>query len=258
VVDHPRARIHIEDGRVFLATRDTRYDVITVDPIHPYVAGASALYTRDYFAQVKRRLRPGGVVSHWLPLYQLGPAEVLGVLRSFADVFEDATVYNTGQDAILIGGAGPDLPGSERVLAGFGLAGVREDLARVLIDSPEQLVALATLPNSAVRELTARAAPITDDHTWIEFTAPRYFQAPTLSNVTVLSRLRPPKRDGAGAAERLARDSYAVVLRATVMSPGADLVALLEGAVARDPDSRELRLRLENSRGLRRDSGAGM
>jgi spermidine synthase len=192
VVRSPRARIFIEDGRTFLKARDETYDVITVDPIHPYVAGASTLYTADYFAAVRERLRPGGIASHWLPLYQLGWDDVAGVLKSFQQAFPDAMVYSTDRDAILIGNAGTELPTAARVAKRFSAPGVREDLARVLIDSPEQLVALASLGPATIAKLTRDARAITDDHTWIEFTAPSWFQHPTNDNVRKIAALRDP------------------------------------------------------------------
>jgi spermidine synthase len=212
VVRNPRARIFIEDGRTFLKARDETYDVITVDPIHPYVAGAATLYTREYFAAVRSRLREGGIASHWLPLYQLGWDDVTGVLEAFRQTFPDAVVYNTDRDAILVGNAGARLPSAARVAHGFALPGVRADLARVRIETAEQFAALASVGPKGLRQLTRGARPVTDDHTFIEFTAPRWFQHPTHDNLRRILALREPSASGASDAERAARAVYVAQL----------------------------------------------
>ena len=45
-----------------LTTPET-FDIITSDPIHPFVKGSATLYSKEYFEMVKAHLNPGGVVS---------------------------------------------------------------------------------------------------------------------------------------------------------------------------------------------------
>ena len=45
----PRARLHVEDGRVFLHTSRDRFDLITGEPPPPRTPGAANIYTREYF-----------------------------------------------------------------------------------------------------------------------------------------------------------------------------------------------------------------
>ena len=47
VLDDPRLEIVIDDARHFLATTREKFDIITADPIHPWVRGAASLYTTD-------------------------------------------------------------------------------------------------------------------------------------------------------------------------------------------------------------------
>ncbi len=45
-----------------------RYDVIVIDPPPPvHAAGSSLLYSQDFYAVVKERLQPGGILAQWLP-----------------------------------------------------------------------------------------------------------------------------------------------------------------------------------------------
>ena len=47
-----------------------KFDIITSDPIHPWVKGTSALYSKEYFELVRSHLNPGGIAAQWLPLYE--------------------------------------------------------------------------------------------------------------------------------------------------------------------------------------------
>ena len=55
------------DG-VISNARPSSTDVITIDPPPPVeAAGSSLLYSEEFYAIVKRRLRPGGILQQWLP-----------------------------------------------------------------------------------------------------------------------------------------------------------------------------------------------
>ncbi len=64
----PLAHVVIDDGRRFLERTKGRYDVIVIDPPPPVqAAGSSLLYSRQFYAIAKKRLRPGGILAQWLP-----------------------------------------------------------------------------------------------------------------------------------------------------------------------------------------------
>ena len=60
--DNPRLTVHDADARPFLRRSDARYDLVVVDAYHqPYVP--FYLATREFFALVRERLAPGGIVA---------------------------------------------------------------------------------------------------------------------------------------------------------------------------------------------------
>jgi spermidine synthase len=60
--DNPRLTVHDADARPYLRSTDERYDLIVVDAYHqPYVP--FYLATREFFALVRERLAPGGIVA---------------------------------------------------------------------------------------------------------------------------------------------------------------------------------------------------
>lgn len=64
----PRSHIVIDDGRRFLERTSEQYDVIVIDPPPPIgAAGSSLLYSREFYAAAKKRLRPDGILVQWYP-----------------------------------------------------------------------------------------------------------------------------------------------------------------------------------------------
>ena len=112
VAKDPRTQIYFDDARSFVQTSDEQFDIITSDPINPWVKGAASLYTREYFQAVKDHLKPGGVVTQWVPLYESTLDAVRSELATFFEVFPGGTIWaNTlngdGYDVVLLGQAVP-------------------------------------------------------------------------------------------------------------------------------------------------------
>jgi spermidine synthase len=103
-----RVRVVYDDARHFILTSRERFDIITSDPIHPWVKGAATLYTREYFDLCRKRLNPGGMVTQWVPLYESNLAVVKSELATFFDVFAEGTIWSNddagdGYDMVLLG-----------------------------------------------------------------------------------------------------------------------------------------------------------
>ncbi len=68
ILASPRARVVIDDGRRFLERSPEEYDAIIIDPPPPVqAAGSSLLYSEDFYAVARKRLRPGGILQQFLP-----------------------------------------------------------------------------------------------------------------------------------------------------------------------------------------------
>jgi spermidine synthase len=112
VVTNSRVKIVFDDARHFVLTTHQKFDIITSDPIHPWVKGAATLYTKDYFELVKQHLNPGGLVTQWVPLYESDTNVVKSELATFFAAFPNGTVWNNdqngqGYDTVVMGGVEP-------------------------------------------------------------------------------------------------------------------------------------------------------
>jgi spermidine synthase len=109
VLSNPKVTVRIDDARHFLATTTERFDAITSDPLDPWVKGAAALYTKEFFELAKSRLNPGGVVTLFVQLYESSPEAVKSEVATFFDVFPEGVIFgNTwdghAEDVVLLGG----------------------------------------------------------------------------------------------------------------------------------------------------------
>lgn len=112
VKNDSRTTIKYDDARDFILTSKDKFDIVTSDPIHPWVKGTSPLYSTEYFELVKQHLRPGGIVTQWVPLYESNLAAVKSELATFFNVFPNGTVWGStingeGNDLVLLGQVEP-------------------------------------------------------------------------------------------------------------------------------------------------------
>jgi spermidine synthase len=110
VLDDRRTHLVIDDARHFLATTREKFDIITSDPVHPWVRGAASLYSSEYYDLVKAHLNDGGVVTQWVPLYESDIRAVKSQIGTFAQAFPETTLWSSD-----ITGKGYDLVAMARM-----------------------------------------------------------------------------------------------------------------------------------------------
>jgi spermidine synthase len=148
VLKDPRTRIIFDDARHYILTTHDKFDIITSDPIHPWVKGSATLYTREYFELVKQHLNPGGIVTQWVPLYESNASVVKSEIATFFEVFPNGTIWSndqggSGYDVVLLGQVGEtkiNLDDLARRLAQPGYASVSNSLSDAGFKSALDLV----------------------------------------------------------------------------------------------------------------------
>jgi spermidine synthase len=139
VLGDRRTQIVIDDARHFLATTKEKFDVITTDPIHPWVRGAAALYTTEFLQMCRDHLNRGGVVAQWIPLYESNEAAVKCELATFMEAFPFATIWSgesraKGYDVIAIGTEASSFEPNELARRAARIPKVCQSLAELEID----------------------------------------------------------------------------------------------------------------------------
>ena len=150
-----------DDGRHYIRTlpEDLKYDVITSDPIDPWVKGSAALNTVEFYEMCRRHLKPGGVMTLWMPLYESNAESSRSMIATFLRVFPDGMIFSNdqhleGYDAVLLGQAEPsaiDVDRLERLLDQPEYQTVRESLTEVGFGSGEAGVVISLLSTFAVQ-----------------------------------------------------------------------------------------------------------
>ncbi len=77
VLQDPRLRLILRDGRYAIRNGGIRYDVIEADALRPISAYSGNVYSKEYFELIRSRLRPGGLAVTWCPT-----ARVLNTFRA--------------------------------------------------------------------------------------------------------------------------------------------------------------------------------
>lgn len=92
VLSDKRFDLVIDDGMKFVAKTDRRFDVVIVDSTDPQGPGA-VLFTEEFYAGVKRCLKPGGVMvtQNGVPFFQ--PDELTSSVSKFRKLFADGSCY---------------------------------------------------------------------------------------------------------------------------------------------------------------------
>ena len=108
VLDDPRVEVVYDDARHYILTTKDTFDIVTSDPIHPWVKGSAVLYTKEYFDLCRRHLNPKGVITQWVPLYESSAEAVKSEIATFFDVFPQGTIWandenGKGYDVVLLG-----------------------------------------------------------------------------------------------------------------------------------------------------------
>jgi spermidine synthase len=111
-VNGKKVTVVYDDGRHYIRTlpRNAKFDVITSDPIDPWVKGSAALNTIEFYEMCKSHLKPGGVMTLWMPLYESNRESAKSMISTFFRVFPHGMLFSNdthleGYDAVLLGQA---------------------------------------------------------------------------------------------------------------------------------------------------------
>ena len=197
-MEDPRLNMIIEDGRNHVEFTARTYDVMISQPSNPWIVGISNLFTREFFQMAHDRMNDGGVVGMWFQAYNMTEGQFRMIARTFADVFDSATVWelDPGVDYMLIGTVGDARLDWDVLADRLADASTGADLASIGVSSPLDYTALYLLSPSTIREYAGDGTIHTDNGLQLEFSAPKsmYHQSKA-EQLTSLDRFRASPRD---------------------------------------------------------------
>ena len=136
------------------------------------MSGVSGLFTREFYAQVRRNLAADGVFAQWLHLYEMNDDLVRSVLAALQTSFPVYDVYMVGEsDIAVIATVGDDLSSPDWSVVDFPL--VREDLARVAPLTPTILGGLHVASSEVLGPFVGTAKPNSDFEPLLDVRAER-------------------------------------------------------------------------------------
>ncbi len=176
ILEQPGVHTRLEDGRNVLLTVPPRsYDLVAVELTSIWFAGATNLYSREFYQLARSRLREDGVMQQWVQLHHIGPREVVSAIATMRSVFPHVSLWYFGKQGIIIGTNRPQttVPGRMDLLTAR-LAGTTQ-----LLEPPAQVmerVAQSQLLAPETVDALMRNHPVinTDHNRWIEYATPRF------------------------------------------------------------------------------------
>ncbi len=160
----PQVTQEVNDGRNHLLVSGRTYDVIEADIVEPRHAGASVLYSYEYFDSARRALNPGGIMVQWLG--SPGSDAYRWTLATFRRVFPHVSLW-VGRGDVGVGSMTPQRPLDPARLARlFEDADLRRALEDATLGSVDRILALRV---SDAIPSTAGEPILTDDRPVLEY-----------------------------------------------------------------------------------------
>jgi spermidine synthase len=161
----PRVNVITNDARGALSLTGRRYDAIVSQPSHPWTAGASHLYTREFMRLARDHLADGGVFVQWMNVAFLDEDLLRSLTATLIDVFGAARIYRPDPNTLVFLAARRPLDVELQVARAGGapISVTPGHYARFGINTVEDLVAALAVDEAGAARLAAGAPLITDD-----------------------------------------------------------------------------------------------
>lgn len=171
----PRMRLVSNDARGALLLSRERYDIIASQPSHPWTAGSSNLYTREFFTLVREHLSAEGVFVQWMGLRYVDEALLRILVATLVDVFPHVRVYRPSPEAVLFLAAPAPLPVGSTAPRAF--AATPADFGEMGLSRPEDEAVALVLDEAGARAFARGAPACTDDRNWLQMRSPGVVRA---------------------------------------------------------------------------------
>jgi spermidine synthase len=188
--ENPRVHEVVADGRHYLLGTRNSFDVITLEPPPPHDAGVVNLYTEEFYALAKRRMRPGAVLAQWAPLDMGRGALSKMILEAMLKQFKHVSLWLPDRmEGVAIASDEPLRIDRDTLARRMSAPSVADDLTAVGLRSPEDLLATFVAADETLAAYLGDTPSLTDDRPRLEY---HNFYPLDPIRVEDLKRLREP------------------------------------------------------------------
>jgi len=100
--DDPRIHIFIDDAQTFFLTNRRKYDLMISVPSNPWVSGVASLFSHEFYAKMRRYMKPGGLWVQWIQTYEFNDLLFLNILKALDVTFPYVSLYKAPEEPDII------------------------------------------------------------------------------------------------------------------------------------------------------------
>ncbi len=179
----PRINLVINDARNALRLTDKHYDAIVSQPSHPWTAGASHLYTREFMRLAKSRLGSDGVFLQWMNTQFVSESLLRSFVATLLDVFPHVRAYQFDANILFFLASESQIdPEAQMLATGEPFKSHLDEYKRKGIGSVNDLVAALAWDETGLGRLAADAPLITDNDNRMAMQSAAAFEDSALPN----------------------------------------------------------------------------
>jgi predicted membrane-bound spermidine synthase len=98
----PRIHIFIDDAQTFFLTNRRKYDLMISVPSNPWVSGVASLFSHEFYAKMRRYMKPGGLWVQWIQTYEFNDLLFLNILKALDVTFPYVSLYKAPEEPDII------------------------------------------------------------------------------------------------------------------------------------------------------------
>lgn len=175
ILEAPNVTVHVDDGRNVLLAHPHPLDLISIEITSVWFAGATNVYSHEFYELVRDRLKAGGRFQQWIQLHHISPREVESILGTVQAVFPHVSLWLFGGQGVIVASKDehrllPDRVAALKQFLVHELGGERQAESYM-----HALLRSKLVDSGAMRRLLQRGPVInTDWNRFLEYATPRY------------------------------------------------------------------------------------
>ena len=160
----PRVNIVLNDARNALRLTAKTYDIIVSQPSHPWTAGASHLFTREFIAEAKAHLNEGGAFLQWISSEFVDESLLRTLAATVSAEFDHVRLYQPAPRILMFLASMTTLePELQLARTGRPLSADVLHFSYLGMNAVEDLLAALALDETGLADFSSGAPISTDD-----------------------------------------------------------------------------------------------